>query len=186
MPFIASMPADSGPPAIYNRYPEIYRPWSEMSEAMMNGPSSLSRGERELIFAYAAGLAGCDFVYVAHAQVAYALGIAQGTVEALLNGEDTPSIEPRLMALLAFARKLTLSPTDVAEADVAAVYAAGNDDKAFDDMVGVVGRAMFMRCIAQAYGFVPMTVEQAAKKALKRVEHGYVNLYPAFRTGPQD
>lgn len=186
MPFIDMLPADAGPPVIYNRYPEIYRPWSEMSQAIMNGPSPLSRSERELIFAYAAGLAGCEFVYVAHAQVAYALGIPQGTIEALIDGAEDVPLEPVLQVLLAFVRKLTLTPCEIGPDDVAAVYAAGYDDKAFDDAVGITGRAMFMRCIAQAYGFTPMTTEQAAKKALKRIEHGYVNLYPAFRAEKQD
>jgi len=186
MPFLKSFPADAGPPIIYNRYPDIYRPWSEMSEAIMNGPSSLSRGERELIFSYAAGLAGCEFVYVAHRQVAYALGFPAGTVEALIAGDENVALEPKLQALLAFVRKLTLTPCEIVEADVEAVYTAGYDDKAYDDAVGITGRALFMRCLAQAYGFVPMSDEQAAKKALKRIEHGYLNLYPAFRNEKQD
>ena len=182
MPFITSMPADSGPPVIYLRYPEIYRPWSEMSEAIMNGPSSLSRGERELIFAYAAGLAGCEFVYVAHAEVAYAFGIEDGAVEKLIADPDSAPIDANLKPLLAFVRKLTLAPTEIVAEDTNTVLEAGFDDKALDDAVGITGRAMFMRCIAQAYGFTPMTKEQAAKKALKRIEHGYVNLYPKFRS----
>lgn len=182
MPFLKSLAPDAGPPAIYNKYPEIYRPWSELSEAMMNGPSSLSRGERELIFAYAAGLAQCEFVYVAHSEVAYAFGVAQGAIETLLHDPDNAPIEPRLKPLLAFVRKLTLTPTEIGQADVDAVFDAGFDQKAMDDAVGITGRAMFMRCIAQAYGFTPMDREQAARRALKRIEHGYVNLYPAFRT----
>ena len=51
MSFFKSLPDDAGPPA---------------------GPSPLSQGERELIFAFAAGVTGCQFVYVAHAEVAYA------------------------------------------------------------------------------------------------------------------
>lgn len=181
MPFVESLEPNAGPPAIYLRYPEIYRPWSEMSEAMMNGPSPLGRGERELIFAYAAGLAGCEFVYVAHAEVAYALGIEKGAIEQLISDPETAPVEARLKPLLAFVRKLTLAPTEVAQGDVDAVFAAGFDETALDHAVGITGRALFMRCIAQAYGFTPMSREQAERKALKRIEHGYLNLYPAFR-----
>jgi uncharacterized peroxidase-related enzyme len=181
MPFIPSMPAQAGPPVVYLRYPEIYRPWSEMSEAMMNGPSPLTRAERELIFAYSAGLAGCSFVHVAHSEVAYALGIEKGAVERLIEDPETAPVDDRIKPLLAFVRKLTLSPCEIGQDDVDAVYAAGFDDKAFDDAVGITGRAAFMRCIAQAYGFTPMTREDAATKALKRIEHGYLNLYPSFR-----
>ena len=63
-----------------------------MSEALMNGPSPLSQGERELILACAAGVAGCAFVCVAHAEVAYAWGIENGVVDRLLrDGSNGPS-----------------------------------------------------------------------------------------------
>ncbi len=61
MPFVKSLAPEAGPPAIYVKYPDIFRPWSEMSEAVMNGPSSLDRGERELIFSFAAGVIGCEY-----------------------------------------------------------------------------------------------------------------------------
>lgn len=181
MPFTPSLAPDAGPPAIYNRHPDIYRPWSEMSEALMNGPSSLSRADRELIFAFAAGLSGCDFVHVAHSEVAYALGVERGVVEALIEDPENACPALPLRPLLAFVRKLVLTPCDIGEDDVEAIFAAGFDEKAMDDAVAITGRAMFMRCIAQAYGFTPMSRDQAAKKALRRIEHGYLNLYPAFR-----
>lgn len=181
MPFLKSMPANAGPPAVYSKYPEIYRPWSEMSEAMMNGPSSLSRGERELVLAYAAGVAGCDFVYVAHAEVAYALGIEEGSMEALLADPQSSQFDARLLPLMAFVRKLTLNPGEMSQADVDAVLDAGFDEKALDDAIGITARAAFMHRLVQAYGFIPMQREEAVRRANKRIEHGYVNLYPAFK-----
>ena len=41
MPFFKSLPENAGPPAIFDLYPEVYRPWAETSEALMNGPSPL-------------------------------------------------------------------------------------------------------------------------------------------------
>src|SRR3981081_4533405 len=110
MPFFKSLPADAGPPSIFKRYPEISGPWSHMSQALMNGPSPLSQGERELILAYAAGVSGCDFVYVAHSEVAYAWGIENGALDQLLEDPETAPLEARLKPLLAFVRKLTLTP----------------------------------------------------------------------------
>src|SRR5258706_15875587 len=106
MSFFKSLPADAGPGVVYTKYPEIYIPWSEMSQAVMNGPSPLSQGQRELIFAYAAGVAGCKFVYGAHSEVAYAWGIERGVLERLLENPETAPVEARLKSLLAFARKL--------------------------------------------------------------------------------
>ena len=39
----------------------------------------------------------------------------------------------------------------------------------------------FMQRVAEGHGFTPMTSEVAAEHAKRRVELGYVNLYPAFR-----
>ncbi len=40
MPFFKSLAADSGPGNVFTAYPEIYEPWSRMSQALMNGPSA--------------------------------------------------------------------------------------------------------------------------------------------------
>src|SRR5258708_5018863 len=81
VPSFKSLPGNAGPPSVFERHPDIYAPWSAMSQALMNGPSPLSQGERELILAYAAGVAGCTFVCGAHAEVAYAWGIEEALIE---------------------------------------------------------------------------------------------------------
>jgi len=181
MPFFKSLPAHAGPPAVFKKYPEIYGPWSQMSEALMNGPSPLSQGERELILAYAAGVAGCDFVYVAHSEVAYAWGIENGLIERLLADPETTPLEPRLKSLLAFVRKLTLAPNQMSEADADAVFEEGWDEQALHDAIAITGRAVLMQRLVQGYGFIPMSREAAVKRAKERVDLGYVNLYSIFR-----
>ncbi len=181
MSFFKSLPADAGPPAVYTKYPEIYGPWSQMSQATMNGPSPLSQGERELIFAYAAGVAGCKFVYVAHAEVAYAWGIENGVIDRLLEDPDTAAMETRLKPLLAFVRKLTLTPGEMSQADADAVFEAGWNEQALHDAIAVTARAVFMQRLVEGHGFTPLPRDVAVKHAKRRVEHGYVNLYPAFR-----
>ena len=181
MPFFPSLPSDAGPPSVYTQYPEIYGPWSTMSQAMMNGPSPLSQGERELVLSYAAAVAGCDFVGVAHSEVAYEWGLPRGLVEQLVADFDAASVEPRLKMLLGFVRKLALTPTQVSQADADAVFQAGWDEHALHDAIAITARAAFMQRLVQGFGFVPLPRELAAKHAKKRVERGYVNLYPAFR-----
>ena len=44
MPFFKSLPDNAGPANVFIKYPEIYRLWSTMSQALMNGPSPLSSG----------------------------------------------------------------------------------------------------------------------------------------------
>ena len=61
MPFLKSLPENAGPPNVFKQYPDIYGPFSEMSQAMMNGPSPLGQGERELIAAWTSGRNHCAF-----------------------------------------------------------------------------------------------------------------------------
>lgn len=184
MPFFKSHPADAGPANVFTAHPEIYRTWSTMSEALMNGPSPLSPAERELILAYAAGVAGCKFVCVAHSAVAYAHGVREGLIEQLLQNPETAPVEPRLRPLLAFVCKLAATPGEMIQADADAVFAAGWTEQALHDAIAVTARAAFMQRIVEGHGFTPMSPEHAAKRASQRLKHGYVNLYPAFR--PED
>ena len=181
MPFFKSLPDDAGPPNVFTKYPEIYGPWSTMSQALMNGPSPLTQGERELILAYAAGVGGCKFVYVAHSEVAYAWGVEAGVMDRLLEDPDAAPVEARLKPLLAFVRKLTLTPGEMTQADADAVFEAGWEEQALHDAIAVAARAVFMQRLVEGHGFTPVSREVAAKHAKRRVECGYVNLYRAFR-----
>jgi uncharacterized peroxidase-related enzyme len=181
MTFFRSLPGDAGPANVFSQHPEIYRAWSTMSEALMNGPSPLSPGERELVLAYAAAVAGCQFVRVAHSEVAYARGFPRGTVEQLMENPETASVEARLKPLLAYARKLMLTPGEITQADADAVFAAGWDERALHDAIAVTARAAFMQRLVEGHGFVPMSRDKAAERAAHRVKLGYVDLYPAFR-----
>lgn len=182
--FFRSLPENAAPPTLYVRYPEIYLPWSEMSEALMNGASPLSQGERELIFAYAAGLEDCEFVYIAHSEVAYAWGVERGLLDKLLQDPANASVEARMRPMLEYVRKLTLTPADVSQVDADAVFDAGWEELALHHAIAITGRAAFMVRLAQGFGFRPLSRETAARHARKRIDRGYVGLYPQFRQKP--
>src|SRR5579872_6263316 len=150
MSFFKSLPDNAGPANVFTTYPHIYRLWSQMSQALMNGPSPLSQAERELILAYAAGVAGCQYVYTAHSEVAYAWGIERGLLDRLLENPKTAPIEPRLQPLLAFVRKLALTPGDMSQADADAVFAAGWSEHALHDAIAITARAAFMQRLVEA------------------------------------
>ncbi|WP_088622455.1 carboxymuconolactone decarboxylase family protein [Oceanicola sp. 22II-s10i] len=178
MPFIKTLPEDAGPPVIYNTYPDIYRPWSEMSEAMMNGPSAFSAAERELIFTLAAKASGSDFVYAAHSEVVYARGYPRGILDSLLAGDFDVDLPEALKPVLALAIKLAATPNEVTQADADAVAAAGWDEVAYHDIVSITARAVFMHRLTAGFGFNPMSPERARQRAQARISKGYLNLYP--------
>ena len=146
----------------------------------MNGPSPLSQGERELILAFAAGAAGCKYVYVAHTEVAHEWGFEEGIVDKLLDDLDSAPIEPKLKPLLAFVRKLISGPQRMAQVDADAVFAVGWDEKALHDAIAITARMSFMQRLVEGYGFIPLSKEVAKEHAQRRVKHGYVKMYRAF------
>jgi len=180
MPFFKSLPDESGPGAVFSKYPEIYGHWAQMGQALINGPSPLTPGERELIQAYVAGVADCRYAFVAHSAAAVAWGIEQGLVEKMLQNLDTAPIENRFKPLFEYIRKLTLAPASVTQSDANAVFAVGWDEKGLHDAIAVTARMNFMCRIVQGHGFIPMSQERAKAQAEKRKQAGYVELYPAF------
>ena len=183
MPFFISFPDDAGPRNVFTTYPELYSLWSEMSQVLMNGPSPLSPGERELILAFAAGTAGCSFVFTAHSQAAYAWGIEDGLIDQLLDDLGTAPSEPRMQALLRFVRKLTLTPGEMAQVDADAVFAAGWDEQALHDAIAITARMCFMQRLVEGFGFAAWTRQDAREHAEKRVKLGYLKLYPELAEG---
>ena len=184
MPFFKSLPAEAGPGDVFQAYPDVYGPWADTSQALMNGPSPLTPGEREMIAAFVAGTANCRYAFVAHRAAAHAHGIAEGLIDMLLADLDGAPVEDRFRPLLAYARKLTLAPDTVAQADADAVFAAGWDDKALHDAIAVTARMNFMCRLVQGYGFTPMTPEKARANAEARRKLGYRDLYPKFADKP--
>ena len=178
MPFLKSHKENAGPGDVFQAYPEIYRHWAEMGQTLINGPSPLSPGEREMIQAFVAGLINCQFAYVAHTAAAVARGIEPGVVEKLVADVASAPVSTKLKPLLALVRKLALTPTQVSQSDADAVFAAGWDEQAYHSAVAVTARMTFMSKIIHGHGFVPMSPERAKANAEHRAKAGYVALYP--------
>lgn len=180
MPFFPSMPENAGPANVFRTYPDIFEHWVKMSQTVMNGPSPFSPGERELIASYVVGLAKCKYAYAAHSAATYAWGIQEGLLEALLEDPDSAPVEDKFRPLLAFVRKLTLTPSEMEQADADAVFAAGWDERALHDAILITARMSFMNRLVEGYGFMPMDPERAKADAELRVAKGYQDKYPEF------
>jgi len=59
MPHITLNSEEPGIRGLLRYRPETGRPISELAEVLLRGPSTLTRGERELIAAYVSALNGC-------------------------------------------------------------------------------------------------------------------------------
>lgn len=181
MPFFKSLPENAGPPNVFKQHPDIYGPFSEMSQALMNGPSSLTQAEREIILAFAAGVSECEFVFIGHSEVAYAWGVDRGLLEDLLADIDSAAIEDKFKSVLHFVKKLAQTPNAMTQEDADHVFAAGWDEKALHDAIAITARVAFMHRLIAGHGFNLLDRAVAQNHAKKRVEKGYVNLYSMFK-----
>jgi alkylhydroperoxidase family enzyme len=72
MPHIALNSAEPGIRGLLRYRPETAGPLSELAEVLLRGPSTLTRGERELIAAYVSALNDCRYCSSSHAACAAA------------------------------------------------------------------------------------------------------------------
>jgi uncharacterized peroxidase-related enzyme len=139
MTYLKSLPANSGLMPLFQAYPKFAQPLVEYIEVVMRGESPFSPAERELVAAYVSGLNDCSYCRDVHAQIAVALGIGGSVTTHLFSGSAFQQIDQKMRPVLAFARKLTLSPGKMTSADANEVFAVGWDDRALFGVASVCG-----------------------------------------------
>jgi AhpD family alkylhydroperoxidase len=72
MPHITLNSREPGIRGLFRYRPETGRLLSELAEALLRGPGTLTRGERELIAAYVSALNDCRFCASSHSACAAA------------------------------------------------------------------------------------------------------------------
>ena len=164
--------------------PALGAKFSAFTEELLRGPSTLTRGERELIGAYVSAGNECYFCTNSHASAAkHTLGDDGATFTAVCADLGNAPINDRLRALLVIADKVRQGGREVTEADVARARAAGADDEALHDTVLIA--AAF--CMANRYvdGLDTVAPRDAAvydQVGKRLATEGYLNL--AGRTPP--
>src|SRR5262249_38192388 len=130
MPLLRSLHEQPVMRDLYKSQPTGCKPLGELTESAMRGPSPCTQGECELIAAYVSGLNACTYCHTTHAGVASAFGVEPDLFNVLLSDIDLAPVEDRIKPILRYARKLTLSPARMSEADATSVYEAGWGDDA--------------------------------------------------------
>jgi uncharacterized peroxidase-related enzyme len=136
MPHIALNSADPGIRGLLRYRPETARPLSELTEVLLRGPSTLTRGERELIAAYVSALNDCRYCSSSHAACAAAqLPGGMALVEQVRADPGTAPVPAKLKALLAIASAVRDGGRTVTAEQVAGARAAGATDVEIHDTV---------------------------------------------------
>ncbi len=181
MSFLKSLPPDAGLLQVFPAFPEAAQPLLEYHEVLLRGNSPFSAAERELIAAYVSGLNNCNYCRAVHSQTAVALGIHVDSISEIFSGGNPEHINPRMRPVLAFVRKLTLSPGAITAADVDPIFAAGWDDRALHDAVAICGLFNLMNRLVNGLG--AEAPEDYIKLAAQRLARGgyaqLLNLLPS-------
>jgi len=170
VPIFPSLPQDHQLDSVFKRFPATVAPLLEYHDRILRDPSPLTVAERELIAAYVSGLNACTYCHGSHILAASAFGIDENLFEGMMNDLESCAIQAKLKPLLAYVRKLTLTPSKIIEADAAAVYAVGWDEQALFDAISVCGLFNLMNRIVEGTGtrvdpLVMPEADQAARKA---------------------
>jgi uncharacterized peroxidase-related enzyme len=176
MPHIALNSAEPGIRGLLRFRPETGRPLSELAEVLLRGPSTLTRGERELIAAYVSGLNGCRFCSASHSATAAAqLPGGMALVERVRADADTAPVSAKLKTLLAIAAAVRQSGLDVTAEQVADARAAGATDLEIHDTVLIAAAfCMFNRYVD---GLATIALDDPAAYAAgaqRLIDQGYL------------
>ena len=134
-----------------------------MANTLLNGPSGLTSGEREMIAAHVSKLNECGYCYNIHAAVADEHLSDNGhTMSCVIENLDDAPISEKMKALLRIAGKVQKGGQYVTEQDVLKAKTAGATDEDVHDSVLV---ASFF-CMANRYvdGLGTRIADQEEKK----------------------
>jgi len=161
--------------------PETTAPLNELVNIPLRGPSTLSKGEREMIATHVSWRNDCFFCQTIHGAVAAAqLGRDKALVEKVKTDWPNAEIPPKLKALLHIAGKVQLGGKHVTAEDIAAARDAGATDLEIHDTVLIA--AVFCMCNRYVDGlgtWAPQDPDIYRQRAALIVEHGYTGVTEA-------
>jgi uncharacterized peroxidase-related enzyme len=177
MPHI-NLPERPGIRALFQFRPETAKPLTVLAETLLRAPSSLSRGERELIAAFVSSRNECRYCTGSHSAYAAAqLPDGPDLVAAVKADLETAPISPKLRSLLAIAGQTQQGGRSVTSEAVAAARAHGATDVEIHDTVLIAAAFCMYNRYVDGLATLPLDDEAGyAAMAPHIVEHGYVGV----------
>ncbi len=151
----------------------LERPLLKLQQVIMRAEDSpLTIGERELLAAYTSRVNSCEYCGGAHEAASIEYGMDNGLVLELLSDIDSANIKESLKPIFRFARKLTLEPSEMNQADADAVFDAGWSERALYDAIAVccVFNYMNRYVLGLGLGVIP---ESFAPEGKMLKQYGY-------------
>jgi uncharacterized peroxidase-related enzyme len=176
MPHIDLNSAEPGIRGLLRYRPETGRPLSEMVEVLLRGPSTLTRGERELIAAYVSALNDCVYCSSAHSACAAAqLPGGMSVVEQVRADLVSAPVSEKLKALLDIAAAVRHTGHAVTEELVtAARHVTATDREIHDTVLIAAAFCMLNRYVDGLATLAPDDPAVYAAGAQRLVSAGYL------------
>ena len=173
LPLPADLPGIIG---LFAYRPETGSPLSALAEVLLRGPSTLSRGERELIAAHVSARNECRFCAGSHSAFAAAqLEGGHDVVERVKADVATAPISDKMKALLTIAGQVQQSGRAVRDESVSAARTAGATDTEIHDTVLIAAAfCMYNRYVDGLATVAPEDPAAYDAMAAEIVEHGYL------------
>jgi uncharacterized peroxidase-related enzyme len=165
------LPGIRGPMAFR---PETARPLNELADVLLNGPSTLTRGERELIATYTSAQNECRYCQTIHGAVAaHHLG-DEDLIAQVKRDVEHAAVSEKLKALLVIAAKTARDGRQVASDDIARARACGATDIEIHDTVLIAAAfCMFNRYVDGLATWAPDDPDFYRQRAAIIAEQGY-------------
>lgn len=156
--------------------PETAKPLNELAEVLLQGPNSLTRGERELIATYTSYLNDCYYCQTAHGALAAAsLDGDENLVKRVKADFQHADISDKLKALLPIAAKVQKGGKHVTAENVEAARKAGATDLEIHDTVLIAAAFCMYNRYVDGLDTVQPRDENAYRERAKQVaREGYV------------
>ncbi|NOX76723.1 MAG: peroxidase-related enzyme [Gammaproteobacteria bacterium] len=156
---------------IFMRDPSRYLPFVQLLDNVMSTKSELSKAQKEMLALYTSHLNGCHYCVDSHSCVVTNMETEADLILSLANG-SIKSLDDKVRTVFTFAKKLTLEPESISEADINAMRSAGWSDQSVEDTICVVATFAFLNRLVDGFGIV------GAKDHFQQVgemvaQHGY-------------
>ena len=153
MPFFPSLPGNAGLPQVLALNRGGRRAVLSAQHAMLSVTSRLKSPDKELIAAYASALNAASRGIDA-AAAARPFGVDPALVDALVADLEGAPVERDLRPLLAYVRKVTLTPQMLVRADADAVFRHGWTERDLHDAALIAALYVYLNCLQDAHGVV--------------------------------
>ena len=158
--------------------PETARPLNQIVEILLQGPGTLTKGERELIAAFVSHRNGTLYCHSIHGAIAAAhLGGDEALVKQVKTDFTQANISPKLKALLNIAGKVQQDGKLVTAADAEAARQEGATDLEIHDTILIAAAFCMYNRYVDGLGTVQPDDEALYRERGRRVARdGYVTV----------